>query len=175
MIDLPIGRQIFDFDCGAKALQIVFRYYGINICEDDMIKELGSDKNETSVKNMITMAEKNGSQVVAKCGTSLRTAKRYVDDGYPVIVLLQAWAERSMTLKDWREDNDDGHYAIPIGYHNNILVFEDPSSIRRTWLRKSEFLARRHDVDPRTGKKYDRFSMVLKGKQPARSKIAHMD
>ncbi|MEW6142659.1 MAG: cysteine peptidase family C39 domain-containing protein [Chloroflexota bacterium] len=175
MIALPIGRQAFDFDCGAKALQVVFRYYGIDVREDTMVKELGSDKNGTSVKNMVAMAEKYGFHVVTRCGTSLRTAKHYIDDGYPVIVLLQAWAERPMTLKDWREDDDDGHYAILIGYRNNIFVFEDPSSIRRTWLRKSEFLARWHDVDPRTGERYDRFSIVLKGKQPAQSKIEHMD
>jgi hypothetical protein len=29
MIDLPSGVQTFDFDCGAKALQLVMAYYGV--------------------------------------------------------------------------------------------------------------------------------------------------
>ncbi len=40
MIDLPIGRQTFDFDCRAKALQIVIAYYGIDIREDELMKAL---------------------------------------------------------------------------------------------------------------------------------------
>jgi predicted double-glycine peptidase len=37
MIELPIGRQTFDFDCGAKALQIVMAYYGMDISEGDPV------------------------------------------------------------------------------------------------------------------------------------------
>lgn len=40
MINLRIGRQTFDFDCGAKALQLVMEYYGIDIREDELLKEL---------------------------------------------------------------------------------------------------------------------------------------
>jgi predicted double-glycine peptidase len=47
MIELPIGRQTFDFDCGAKALQIVMAYYGIDIPEGDLIRELRCDTNGT--------------------------------------------------------------------------------------------------------------------------------
>jgi predicted double-glycine peptidase len=37
VIELPIGRQTFDFDCGAKALQIVMAYYGTDISEGDLM------------------------------------------------------------------------------------------------------------------------------------------
>jgi len=89
--------------------------------------------------------------------------------------LLQAWAERYMTLEDWKTDYDDGHYAIVIGYQDNIVIFEDPSSFRRTWLTEEEFLARWHDVNPKTGEKYDQFAMVLLGKEPVKKAIEHMD
>ena len=39
MINLPIGRQTFDFDCGAKALQIVMAYYGVDIREDKLMEK----------------------------------------------------------------------------------------------------------------------------------------
>jgi predicted double-glycine peptidase len=176
MINLRIGRQSFDFDCGPKALQMVMEYYGVEIREDTLIKELGTDgKNGTSVDSMIFVAEKYGFKVFVATGVSLEQLKNFVDGGSPVIVLVQAWGERYMTLEDWKTDYDDGHYAIVIGYNNNIIIFEDPSSIRRTWLTEEEFLFRWHDLDPRTNKKFEHFAMVLMGKEPVRKGLEHMD
>ncbi len=175
MINIPMGIQTFDFDCGVKALQLVMAYYGIEVREDILINKLKSDNNGTSVENMIGVAKKYGFEVIAQSGVSLETVKQYIENGVPVIVLLQAWAERYMTLEDWKTDYDDGHYAIVIGYKDNIVVFEDPSSFRRTWLTEEEFLARWHDVDPKTGEKYEQFAMVLLGKEPAQKLMEHMD
>lgn len=156
-------------------MQLVMAYYGIDIREDELIKELGIDRHGVPVKNMIAAAEKNGFQVIAKSGVSLETIKQYVDEGRPVIVLVQAWAERYMTLEDWKQDNENGHYVIVIGHEGNIIVFEDPASFRRTWLTEEEFLARWHDIDPRTQERLDHFAIVLLGKQPARKVLEHMD
>lgn len=175
MINIPSGVQAFDFDCGVKALQLVMAYYGIEIREDELISELKSDNDGTSVENMIGIAKKNGFEVIAGRGVSLETVKQYIEKGIPVIVLLQAWAERYMTLEDWKTDYDDGHYAIVIGYQDHIVIFEDPSSFRRTWLTEEEFLARWHDINPRTGEKYDQFAMVLLGKEPVKKAVEHMD
>ncbi len=177
MIELPIGRQTFDFDCGAKALQLVMAYYGVDTPEGDLIKELRCDTKGTSVQNMISVAEAQGFHVVWKCGFSLEEVKQLVDEKHPVIVLVQAWAQRYMTPEDWRADNDDGHYVIVIGHHGGIIVFEDPSSFHRTWMTEEEFLARWHDVDPRTQQRLDHFGMVLLGKKsaPPQNKFEHMD
>jgi len=175
VIDLPGGIQTFDFDCGVKALQLVMAYYGVNVREDRLIRALGADSDGTPVRNMIAVAEKRGFQVVAKSGFSLEVVKQYVDQNHPVIVLVQAWAERYMTLEDWKDDDDDGHYVVIIGYHDNIIIFEDPSSFRRTWMTEEEFIARWHDVDPRTKERLDHFGMVLLGKTPARKVLEHMD
>jgi len=175
MIDLPIGRQTFDFDCGAKALQLVMAYYGVDIREDELIKELKIDRHGVPVKNMVAVAEQHGFKVAAGNGVSLETVKGYVDQDRPVIVLVQAWAERYMTLEDWRQDYENGHYVIVIGHQDGIIVFEDPASFRRTWLTEEEFLARWHDLDPRTNEKHERFAMALFGKPPAKKVIEHMD
>lgn len=173
MIDLPIGRQTFD--CGAKALQIVMAYYGVDLREDELINQLKCDINGTPLKNMISVAEQNGFQVVATFGTSLDTVKQYVDQRHPVIVLVQAWADKYMTLEDWKQENKHGHYVIVIGYEGSIIVFEDPASFHRTWMTEEEFNARWHDVDPRSKESYENFAMVLLGKQPAPKKLEHMD
>lgn len=175
MINLRIGRQTFDFDCGAKALQIVMEYYGVEMREDELLKELETSKNGTDYQSMIALAEKKGFQVFASGGVSLAELKGFIDRGYPVIVILQAWADRYMTLEDWRASFDQGHYAIVVDYQNRIIVFEDPASIRRTWLSEREFLARWHDIDPKTHEKVEHFAMVLMGKQPATRQPEHMD
>jgi hypothetical protein len=58
-----------------------------------------------------------------------------------------------MTLEDWRKDYDDGHYVIVIGHYDNIIIFEDPSSFRKTWMTEEEFAVRWHDEDPLLKKK----------------------
>jgi predicted double-glycine peptidase len=176
IIDMPSGRQTFNFDCGAKALQLVFAYYGIDIREDMLIKELACDSYGTLANNMRAVAEKHGFEVVAKSGMSLKTLKKYVDDKRPVIVLVQAWADRYMTIKDWKEANEHGHYVIVIGYKDDKIIFEDPSSFPRTWMTEEEFLARWHYTDIRTQRKMNRFAMVLLGKEPIKMRrLEHME
>jgi predicted double-glycine peptidase len=175
VIDLHITRQTYDFDCGVKALQTVMAYYGVDVREDKLIKELRADEDGTSVERMIAVAKARGFLVEAKEHLSIGDLKEYVRNGNPVIVLLQAWAERYMTLKDWKNDYDDGHYAIVIGYRRGILIFEDPSSFRRTWLKEQEFLARWHDIDSHSRRTYEQFGLILLGKAPIKQDLVHMD
>ena len=174
-INLHVGRQTFDFDCGAKALQIVMAYYGVDIREDELIQELGTGKDGTRVDKMISVAESKGFRVETRQNLSVKDLKRYIDQGHPAIVLLQAWADRYMTLKDGRNEYESGHYAVVIGYEKGVLLFEDPASFRRTWLREYEFLARWHDQDADGNRKYEQFGMVLLGKKPAKQTPEHME
>lgn len=175
LIDLHVGRQKYDYDCGAQALETVMHYYGVDVRGDALMKALGTSQQGTPPQAMIQAAESYGFQVKAGMQWSLKQVRQYVDDGTPVIVLLQAWADRYMTIDDWRRDWDDGHYAIVIGLNKDVLLFEDPASIRRTWLREREFLARWHDMNPMTGEKYEHFAMVLLGKPPSGMTLQHMD
>ncbi|MBN2062876.1 MAG: C39 family peptidase [Deltaproteobacteria bacterium] len=175
MIDLHVTRQTFDFDCGAKALQTVMAYYGVEVREDELMETLGTGEDGTSVAGMIAIARKHGFDVKASVGWTLREVKRMVEAGIPVIVLLQAWADRYMKVEDWLKDYDDGHYAIVIAFEKGVLLFEDPASFRRTWLREREFLARWHDRDSKNNETYEHFGMVLLGKEPTLKAAQHMD
>jgi predicted double-glycine peptidase len=175
MIDLPSGRQTFDFDCGAKALQLVMAYYGVELREDELMRDLRCDTDGASVERMILVATQRGFQVCARYDSSVEEVKHLADAKTPVIVLVQAWAERYMTIRDWERDNDDGHYVVVIGHSGQIIIFEDPSSFRNTWLTEEEFIARWHDIDPKTGRAINRFAMVLRGKEPRKSTLEHMD
>jgi N-formylglutamate amidohydrolase len=167
MIDMHSARQAFDFDCGARALQTVMGYYGVDVRGDVLLAEVDADPERgVHPDRMVAAARRYGFDVEARQGWSVEDVKRYVREGHPVIVLLQAWTKTYMSLKDWKTNFDDGHYAIVMGYNRNVLFFEDPASFRRTWLRENEFLARWHDRDPRTGEKLLRFGMVLLGREP---------
>jgi ABC-type bacteriocin/lantibiotic exporter with double-glycine peptidase domain len=176
MIDLHIGKQVYDYDCGVQALLNVMTYYGVEVDRDELMQVLGTtEEGGTPPQAMIAAAQNYGFEVKAGTQWSLNQVKQYVDAGTPVIVLLQAWADHYMTLDDWRRDWDNGHYAIVIGLNKDVLLFEDPATIRRTWLREREFLARWHDIDTKTSEKYEHFGMVLLGKQPAKLSLEHMD
>ncbi|MCK9230186.1 MAG: N-formylglutamate amidohydrolase [Syntrophales bacterium] len=176
LIDLHGGRQTYDYDCGAQALQTVMHYYGTDIRGDALMEALEtSEKEGTPPQALVSVAGRFGFEVKYGTHWSLNQVKDYVRMGTPVIVLLQAWADRYMTLDEWRREWDHGHYVIAIGLDKDVLLFEDPASIRRTWLREREFLARWHDADPRTGEKYEHFGMVLLGKQPSQRVLEHMD
>jgi predicted double-glycine peptidase len=176
MIDLHIGKQVYDYDCGVQALQTVMTYYGVEMDRDELMRTLGTtEEGGTPPQAMIAAAQSYDFEVKSGTQWSLNQLKQYVDAGTPVIVLLQAWADRYMTFDDWRRDWDNGHYAIVIGVNKDVLLFEDPATIRRTWLREREFLARWHDMDTKTGEKYEHFGMVLLGKQPAKLSLEHMD
>ena len=175
IIDLHTSRQTFDYDCGVKALQTLMAYYGVYLREDKLIKELGTEAEGTRVGRMIAVAQAKGFEVKVHEHMTIQEVKDYVDRGRPVIVLLQAWADRLMTLKDWHKDYEDGHYAIVIGYDDKTLIFEDPGSFRRTWLTEHEFMVRWHDLDRVDGHRYEHFGLVLLGKEPVVHYPEHMN
>jgi predicted double-glycine peptidase len=177
IIDLPGGRQTFDFDCGATALQLVMAYYGVDVRRDELYSKLLINSDGTPVKNMVSVPKKYGFKVNVKYDAAIEDIKQFIDRSHPVIVLVQAWAEKYMTLEEWHEDYDDGHYVIVIGYYDNKIVFEDPSSFRKTWLTEEEFLIRWHDKDPETGEIINHLALVLTGKdpQPAHKLMEHME
>lgn len=175
VIELGSLRQSFDFDCGVKALQGVFAYYGVEERADKLIESLNADPElGTSVPNIVSVAESRGFTVVTGSNWTLDDLKNYLDQGHPVIVLMQAWSDRQLSLKQWRENYDDGHYVVLVGYDGPVLYFEDPASFHRIWLRENEFVARWHDMDPVTGEKLHRLGIVLLGREPAPKTVLPM-
>lgn len=176
ILDVPVTRQTYDYDCGAKALQTLLAYYGVDVREDVLMKELGTSKVDgSSVDEIRAYAKSQGFHVRAHQNMSVEELKSYIDEGHPVLVLLQAWAEKKLTPEAWKTNYDDGHYVIVIGYGKDRVIFEDPSSFSRTWLTVKEFRDRWHDRNPENGKKLMRFGMVLLGREPIGQAMLHME
>jgi len=175
IIDLNKMRQTYNYDCGAKALQSVMAFYGLDVREEELMDKLKTRESDgTKIKNMVSVAEDYDFKVDHGKMT-LELLKKFVTSGSPVIVLLQAWSEKDMSLEDWKNDWEDGHYVAVIGVENGLIVFEDPSSVKRTWLKEEEFLARWHDVDSNSDKKFVNYGIVLHGAKPENDEYEHMD
>jgi predicted double-glycine peptidase len=173
LLDIPDTRQTFNYDCGAKAVQTVLAYYGVDAREDKLMKQMGTTEEGTAVVEVIRALEGAGLEVEHGKMTVDRL-KEAIDQKWPVILPLQAWAEDPMSI-DWVTDEEDGHYVIAIGYDGDRIFFEDPSSFRRVYLSEEEFLKRWHDKDE-DGIIYCKYGIVAKGKpEYDSSKFVHMD
>lgn len=170
--NFPNFRQTYEYDCGAQALQSVLAYYGIDIRSEKIMKLVGTSKSGTPIKNIKKISEKFGLKTNMSEMT-IGQVKKYIDKKIPVILLLQAWSEKNNV--DWKNDWKDGHYAVAIGYDKKGVLFEDPSSIFRTFLTYGELEKRWHDKV--SNNKYINYGLAIYGKKPAYNpeKLIHMD
>lgn len=172
ILQLPNLRQTYDYDCGPTALQSVLGYYGMEIRKEHVIEHAKTSDEGTSVEGLLDTAKKYGLTTEAREMT-LEDIKNYIDKKIPVLLVLQAWAEREVI--DWKTNWEDGHYVVAIGYTDNTVIFEDPASIYLTYLSYPELEQRWHDRVH--GKKYEHFGIAFTGKEPSfdREKMVHLD
>ncbi len=90
-------------------------------------------------------------------GMTLGELKKWIDERKPVIVSIQAWAEKPVHYAaDW----DDGHYVVAVGYDEQNIYFMDPSILGHyAYLPLSEFVRRWHDRDGE--RVLDQFGIVI--------------
>jgi predicted double-glycine peptidase len=143
--DFPHVRQGTDYSCGASVVQAILAYYGINRREDVIIQTIGTNhQNGTSPDQIVKGLKQFG--VEAKVTTlDIESLKDEVNAGRPAIIDLQAYSPDKPPV-DYVHDQDDGHYAVAIGYHDNKFTFEDPSSFNRTYLTVEDLKKRWHDM-----------------------------
>lgn len=175
IIDFPSYRQTFRFDCGAEALHSVLAYYGIDTDEINIIKLAGTNEDTgTPLHGMEKVARHFGLECMFKTMT-VEEIRKHIDEGLPVILLLQAWPTRK--IKDWRRTWKDGHYVVAIGYDREKIYFDDPGYCMRTFLSNKELMERWHDFDSEEGKKHEDLGIIIKGRTRRYSskEVVHMD
>lgn len=172
--NFPESRQTFKWDCGANAMQSVLAYYGIDVGEKAIIKLAGSNfRNGTTVNGMKAVAKKYNFKFKAGKMTA-DDIKKYLDKKIPVILLLQAWANKNNVR--WEKDWADGHFVVAIGYDSKRFFFEDPAANTRTFLAYAELNKRWHDVEANK-KKITNWGLAMYGKEASYSpsKSRHMN
>ena len=164
IIRVPTCRQSFDYTCGVASLQSIMRYYGDEIREDSLSKELGATPEDgTECVKIAQVAKDKGYQVDMKTEADIGDLKRSIDKGIPSIVAIQAWNDDPK--KDDSNDWEDGHYAVAIGYDSKNIYFMDPSTLGNyTYIPCDEFLKRWHDEDK--GKKYTQTMISISKSTP---------
>lgn len=163
LLNFPKLRQVFDHDCGSTATQSVLTYYGIDVRGDKIMKLAKTNNNGTPIKGILKVLRKYNLKCIAQ-HMSISDVKKYLDRNIPVMLLIQAWSDKKNT--DWENNWDDGHYVVAIGYSKNRMYFEDPSSIKRTYLTFNELKKRWHDIESSTGKTHFNLGIAVYGKRP---------
>jgi len=165
--NFPCLNQIYDYDCGAKAIEAVLAHYGKDVDEQTIMKTAGTtSRYGTSVQGIERALKKFGLKYVARKMT-VADVKKYVNGGTPVILLLQAWPEEPHKKIDWKNWWSDGHYSVAIGYDKKRMYFEDPMSEMRTYLTFSEMEDRWHDMIGKEKKVYRHLGIAVFGQRTA--------
>jgi len=162
-LPFPDVRQATQFSCGAAAVQGVLGYYGVDAKEADLSKYLGvTTEDGTFPKRIPAFLRHHGLEVAAGTGGTVDQLLAWVDQGIPVIVLIQAWSDEDHPNYSRSGTQEDGHYVVLIGHAEDggILIFEDPSLLgNRGYLQREEFIARWHSESG-----WDRFYVAAWGK-----------
>ena len=171
-LDFPGLTQSYEWDCGAKALQAVIAYFGIEIREELLIKYAKTNsKDGTSIADMTNTLKKFKLKFDAR-NMTINDLKGYIDQKMPILILLQAWSEKKI---DYAKAFDHSHWVVAIGYDRNRIIFEDPHAFDRTFLENKELEERWHAEE--NGTKIFNYGIAVFGKNPnyRNNKIIHMD
>jgi len=175
ILNYPEFRQVYTWDCGANALQTVLIYYGIDVREKTLMNQLGTtSEHGTPVINMVEIikgAEYYGLEAEDKDDMTIDDLKHAIDNGWPTIIAIQAYMDKDDQDEhaiEYKNNWNEGHYVVVIGYDDKNIYFEDPSDTKRTFLSYDEFNDRWHDMDD-DGKKYEHWGIICKGKPSFKS------
>lgn len=161
ILKFPESRQTYSYDCGAKAVQAVLIYYGIDVDESTIFKIAGTSEKGTSIKGIENVIKKYKLKSTIKEMT-IEDLKGYVLKKIPVIILVQAWPIEK--VKDWENCWHTGHFVVVIGFDRKNVYFEDPFKNVRTYLPFKKFVERWHDKDL-DSKKYEHLGIAVYGKK----------
>lgn len=146
LIRVPMVRQPNDYSCGACCVQSLLAYYGVELDQKTLEKDTNTSKESgADHRDIIKFLQSKGLEVELQKGMLLSDLQSFIDDGIPVIVMIQAWGKSVTDLeKTW----ENGHYVLAIGYDEDNVYFMDPSILGNyAYLPSDEFVKRWHDQD----------------------------
>ena len=154
ILAVPSGKQQHDYDCGAKCLHLVMRYHNTDILYSNILSQVQSFKEDgVSINKLKGLARSYGFKAWSVVNCSMAALENSINQGRPVIVLIQAWAHKNLKPNDWRNvgkgNRDYGHYAIVMGFEGDFIILRDPNLPRRKRMSQEEFLARWHGCNDR--------------------------
>lgn len=141
---LPDTMQFSDYDCGITCVQIILAYYGEDVEKVKLLSKIKhSKKDGTRTEQIIKFLRSRGYKTFAGSMT-LDELKKYINKKIPVILFIQAWAEKEV---DYTKTQEYGHYVIVRGYNSRGVIIEDPAIFGKGFLSYKELLKRWHGED----------------------------
>ncbi len=147
ILNVPLLKQKKD-TCGPTALRMIFKYFGKEINEKEIIKFIGGlRKYGVRTIALADYAKYAGYQ--SKCFSfnekaaggkaeierpNVKRIEEYLSKGVPVILLV-----RSFLLFN-KKPSPNGHFIVITGYKNGIFFYNDPKDGQRHKISKEELL-----------------------------------
>jgi ABC-type bacteriocin/lantibiotic exporter with double-glycine peptidase domain len=146
IIRIPQIRQVDGYSCAVACLQSVLYFYGKEVDYEFLKKAVKtSPENGTDHRDIIKFVQSIKLPVELRKGMTIFDLQELIDQGKPVILVLQAWSGNG---KDPSKGWDSGHYAVGIGYDANNIYLMDPSTLGHySYIPTGEFITRWHDKD----------------------------
>ena len=163
ILDFPTSRQDNPSSCGSTCVQTVLAYYGIDERQDDLSDRLKMSEDGISCNNIVKIFKKHKLSVDVRTMT-INDLKKYIDNKIPIIILIQAYKDNRQK-KYTRENYNNGHYIVAIGYNNKQLIVEDPALNNQIgYIPFNDLEIRWHGVGETEKEKLDYFGIAVKGK-----------
>jgi len=178
-LGVPDVSQATDYTCSASALEAVLGYYNTDLPETLLATELGATPKDGAPPDAIVrVARAHGLAAEVREGVTRADLAAELAQRHPVIVDLQAWADKPPA--SWANDWEDGHYVVLVAIEHDTFVFEDPSVAgSRSFLSAGELDARWHDED--ANRRHDHTAILFHTPPPANPRVVriprreHMD
>jgi ATP-binding cassette subfamily B protein len=134
ILKVPYYKQDTGYTCGPTCLQMVFKFLGKFKSEAKLSKEVNAEPREgTYRRQMAREVQKIGFNHIVKSNSSLSKIKYFIESGSPVIVYYIEPAD------------DVEHYAVIVGFKNNMIIMNDPWNGKNFKINEKEFLSRWHN------------------------------
>jgi len=158
---LPCLVQRTDYTCGAAAVLVVSRYFGVGRkAEAAVVRDMGFGPLGSDPAHLVRALRRYRLRFVEHRGMTDTALRAALDRGRPVIVMLQAWGDRTRYRDHWR----DGHWVVVIGYDQRGVYFEDPIiEGARGFVTYPALADRWHDLEGPTQRRVQRYGLVVWG------------
>ena len=145
LLVFPELHQVYDYDCGASALQSIVTYYGGTLREQKVMERADTSEEDGTDAPGILKALRYYGLKYEDGSMTVEQVKEYLDKNVPVMMVIQAY--NGKPPKTWKGKADHSHWVVAIGYKGDKIIFADPDSIYRTFVEKKDLLDRWYDYN----------------------------
>ena len=152
-IQVPLFKQTDSLSCGPTALRMILAYFGHDVSEDQIIKNLGGIKKYgVRTISLREYASNLGfkttcfsfNKKLSKGRAIIKKPKKtdilkFIKKGVPVIVAVKA-----SILHD-KETSQLGHFIVITAFESGVFCFNDPRDGKEHKITEDEFLFAWHN------------------------------